>query len=206
MALKRFNHGPKLLVDFGNEIIDLIQPYLPMPGAGTPLTRYPGGTLLPAGQGGTSSPAINTPFQIFATKNLTGMPPTWDGTYNVTLWPGSVNQLLPTNIFAKINQTITSTQYVVLTCLSDGYVVTSSTWSLMSSQPTTPDATADIPPSIFYITLGVIFYNSTPNTISIFQIWFDNPSCTPFIWTTTSRTGAGPYELAYVNYYNWNVA
>lgn len=72
MALKRFTHGPPILVDMGNAILDTIQPYLLMPGAATPLTRMPGGTLLPVGQGAASSPVTHA-FQVFD-ASLTGSP------------------------------------------------------------------------------------------------------------------------------------
>lgn len=151
----------------------------------------------------TPAPIVYTPFQIFAVKHLVAG--TWDGTYDVTLYPGTVNQLLPSNMFSTINATITSTQYVILTGASDGYVVTDAPWSIVGTQPTPTDAVADTPPSTFYAIIGVILYNSGPNTITIRQIIDADITAIPSVWTTIARSGAGPFELAYVNYYYWNI-
>ena len=152
----------------------------------------------------TGGAAANTPFKIFASKHYVSG--TWDGTYDVTLWPGNVNGTVPTNMFSVINQAITSTQYVVLTCSSDGYVITSSSWSLTDTPPTQPESVADMPPSTFYVVLGVIFYNSDTTAITIYQIIYNNISAWPVEWTRTSRPDPGPFGLAYMIYYNWQLS
>lgn len=150
---------------------------------------------------GTVAEQDFTPFEIFSNKHF--VDGVWDNTYDVTLYPGAINQLVPTNIFATINQAITTTLYVVLTVQSNGLSITSSSWSLMSSQPTPSDATADAPPSTFYVTIGIIFFASP--SISLFQLVTDDLTAAPVIWTTTTRAGAGPYEMASMNYYTWYV-
>jgi hypothetical protein len=51
---------------------------------------------------------------------------TWDGTYGVTVYFGVVNGCLPSNMFDVSNVAITSTQFVVLNCVSSsGLSITS---------------------------------------------------------------------------------
>jgi hypothetical protein len=186
-----------------NKLVDQIARQKLRSGPNYSISDGSGGTIIITAPASIAA-STNTPFQIFATKNI--VDGEWDNTYNVTLYPGLINQLLPTNIFNVINQGIGSTQYVVLTCMNDGYAITSATWSLMSSVPTPPDATPDGPPATLNIIIGVIFYNSTPNTITVYQIIFDNITATPTEWTRTTRAGAGPFELAYVIYYYWAIS
>lgn len=137
-----------------------------------------------------------TPFFIFADS-------LGSSSYNVHLYPGTVSQLLPTNMFSVITATITSPQYVVLTVNSTGYNVSSSSWSLMSSAPVPPTATVDTPPTIFYSILGII--NVVGGAAVPLQVVNNNLTATPVVWATVSRPGAGPFELASENYYNWQV-
>lgn len=153
--------------------------------------------------GGAGAVTPPFPFQIIQT----GDPDAPNDIY-VYLYPGTVNQLLPTNIFDSIK--ITASSYVVLTCESDGYVVTSSTWSLMNTQPTPLDATADTPPSTFYVLIGYVAYTApvlpaTKGTITIFNTVNTSLSANPIEWVRATRSGAGPYELPYVIYYAWNI-
>lgn len=202
MSKFRYTKGPKILVDFGNKILDEVEGVTIKPGSNIRVKRSIGGTLVEVTQSATG--ATITPFQIFATKKLVmGI---WNGTYNITLYPGSIDETIPTNMFATINQTVASTQYVILTCESDGYRITSSTWSVTGTPPTPPAATADVPPSEFYIILGVIFYNATTSAIIIYQIIRTNLDAAPDIWTTTTRPTAGPYDLAAQNYYYWDIS
>jgi hypothetical protein len=182
---------------------------------GENVSRGNGVKIRQGGQGGftisvNNGPSISagtsyTPFQIFTKPHfVSGVA---DGSTDVTLYPGSINQFLPTNIFSTINATISSTQYVVLTITSStGNEISSSSWSLMSSPPTPPDATPDAPPvsTNFYAILGIIGYNS--GTLTTYQLVNDNLTALPVVWTTTNRTGAGPFEMASVNYYHWKVS
>lgn len=145
---------------------------------------------------------VKTPFQITCVS-------AGGGNYNVSLYPGTVNQQIPSDIFTTLNTTLNNgANYVVITCGSDGYGITTMTWEsggLMTSQPTPQEATADTPPSTFYIIIGVIFYNSSNSTFVIYQIVTTNLTAEPTVWTTTTRPSAGPYDLAALNYYYWVV-
>lgn len=186
-----------------NDLISQI-PRVRFSGGGARISNFGGQTFVQIPR--IPSPGVPikyTPFQIFATKHIvSGI---WDGTYDVTLYPGVVNQLLPTNMFDVMNQGIESTQYIILTCESDGYSVTSSTWSISSSPNVPVDATVNTPPSEFTVLIGVIFYNSGPGTISVYQIINNNIIAAPEEWIRDSNPDIEPFGLAYEIYYYWNI-
>lgn len=66
-----FNHGPKILVDFGNVILAKIEPYLPLPTPGTRIQRFPGGSLLTSS--GSNAVPYSWPWQVFDTSINSGM-------------------------------------------------------------------------------------------------------------------------------------
>lgn len=208
MNLHPFEQGRSLRSQLTARRLNDIQRSIPKVqynGGGARVSHLGGQTFVqvPRPRPSSGTPKAFTPFEIFATKNMVGLPPIWDGTYNVTLYPGTVNLLLPSNIFNTINQAIASTQYVILNCISDGLAITSSSWDIESSAPTPLDAVADSPPASAQILLGVIVYNAITDTIQIFQIITDNIDLTPTEWIRVPRPGAGPFELAYQIYYYW---
>lgn len=153
--------------------------------------------------GGGSTPITFFPFEILTTFD----PDNPDDIY-LYLYPGTVNQLLPTNIFDSV--LINATKYVVLTCQSDGYSITSSVWSLENSTPTPQTATADIPPSTFIVTIGYVVYTApvspaTKGTVKIYQLIDNILLANPLEWTRASRPDPTPFGLPYVIYYYWNI-
>lgn len=169
-------------------------------------SRGSGGSSIVVRKPMTSSPPEYTPFQIFVRPHLVSG--VWDNTYDINLWPGTVNQSLATNYAEVINQAISSTLFVVLTCASDGYSVTSYTWSLVSTPPTPPTATADTPPTSFSIILGVIFWDATLAipTFNLKQIVRTNLISAPVEWIQTSRTGAEPFVSPIQYYWAWETS
>lgn len=203
MSTFRFTRGPQTLVDAFNKCLDEVdENRVASSGTVRVASRGLAGTLLESIGGGVAT-TIYTPFEIFANKHIVSG--VWDNTYDVTLYPGVVNQLLPSNIFSPINQGISSTLYVILTGASDGYSVTSSAWSLESSAPAPVDATADTPPSSFTVVIGVIFWNAVTSTFTIYQIIQNNLSAQPIQWLTVSRATPEPFLSPVQYYWTWQV-
>jgi hypothetical protein len=202
MAVQRFTRGPKILVEMANRILDEVESGTIKPGSNVRTKRSRAGTLVEFNASASSS-AAPTPFQIYCNKHFTGSPPTWDGTHDVTFYPGNINQVIPSNMFSTINQAISSTYYVVLTCTSDGYNVSGCSLSLESSAPTPMSATGDLPPGTFYVIIGILFYVS--GNVIVYQMVDTDLLASPAVWTTTTRPAAGPFDLNYINYYFWNI-
>ena len=152
--------------------------------------------------GGTSTPATEThPFQITSRQDPESDPE--DPTYLVTIRPGTINALLPTDIFdgTALNEftlAADTLSYVVLSATSDGEQITSATVSLESSPPTaqTP-AVFGLPASADFL-LGAVF-----NT-SVYQVISTNLSLTGKQQYIASKDApAEPGELPYEIYYVW---
>jgi hypothetical protein len=153
-------------------------------------------------RGGTSTPATEThPFQITSRQDPDSDPE--DPTYLVTIRPGTINALLPTDIFdgTALNEfslAADTLSYVVLSATSDGEQITSATVSLESSPPTaqTP-AVFGLPASADFL-LGAVF-----NT-SVYQVISTNLSLTGKQQYIASKDApAEPGELPYEIYYVW---
>jgi hypothetical protein len=204
MKIPRFTRGPKILVNMGNRILDEVQASTPI---GTPTVRSDRslyGTLLQAAAGGVAS-VVNTPFQIFKKPHLVSG--VWDGSYDISLYPGTIGLTVPTNIFTVVNQSVASTYYVILSGTSDGYSITDCEWSLTNTAPVAVPATADTPPTTFSVVLGLLGYTppvgTGAGTVNVFQIVYTNLAASPAEWTRIARSDAGPYELAYQIFYYW---
>lgn len=167
--------------------------------SGYNLTSNPPGT--PSSSTGT--PIVYTPYEILTSAHsVSGVP---DGTTDITLWPGVLNGVVASNYSAVINQAISSTQYVFLTCTTDGYTTTSYSWSVSGTPNAPTAATADLAPTSFTYLIGVILWNSSNSTFGVFQVVFTNLSAVPVISLTVSRTGTMPFESPNQYYWSWLV-
>lgn len=161
-----------------------------------------GFTLYADGSGPSSSaPAAITPFDIFATKNMTGSPPTWDGTYNVTIYPGTVNGLLPTNVFSTITGIGTGTYYAAITATTDGKTITSSVWGLSASPPTAQTPTVWTAPTTFVYLFGVLVSGQPYRTIAPGSLQFE-----PINIMKIPKVSPGANVIPWDNYYEWGIA
>jgi len=173
------------------------------------ITRVVGGTFrkLPGGteivvstqRGGGSA---NHPFQIRSSKK-----PSQDeeesNEYIVTVSPGTINSLLPAEIFdgESIKQhTIPkdSLRHVVLQAQSDGQQITAASISLETTAPQPQEPVVFGLPAQADFLIGVV-YNS-----SVYQVITDNISVTGKQQFVTEKIApAQPGELPYEIHYVW---
>lgn len=149
--------------------------------------------------GGGSTPTTH-PFQITSTIDPESDPE--DPSYLVTVRPGTINSLLPTNLldgeelnqFALAGDTL---KYVVLSCTAASNVLTSCELSLDSSAPTGQTPLAFALPSTYKVLLGIV-YNGT-----VHQIVNTNLSVSAKQAYITDKTNAVPGSLPYNLFLIW---
>jgi len=122
-------------------------------------------------RGGTSAPATTHPFQIISSQDPDSDPES--PSYLVTVRPGSLNALLPTNLFddsvlSELSLPADTLQHVILTGESDGQQFLSCELSLQSQAPTPQEPVAFGLPQTVQFLLGVV-YNSF-----VYQLISDN--------------------------------
>jgi hypothetical protein len=151
-------------------------------------------------RGGTSAPTTH-PFQIISSQDPDSDPES--PSYLVTVRPGSLNALLPTNLFddSALNSFSLpedTLQHVVLTGQSDGQQFLSCELSLESQAPTPQEPVAFGLPQTVQFLLGVV-YNSTA-----YQLISDNITVAgkqQYVADKVPPLDAG--ELPYTLYFVW---
>ena len=152
-------------------------------------------------RGGSSTPAETHPFQITSFADPESSPES--PSYLVTVRPGTLNTLLPTNTFddgglTKFALTKDTMKNVVLTAQSDGQQFVSCALSLDSTAPDAQEPALFELPSTVKFLIGVV-YNS-----SAYQIVRDNIAVTGKVQLTTDKAApAQPGQLPYDIFYVW---
>ena len=155
---------------------------------------------LPNG-GGSSTPAATThPFQISSFADPESDPE--DPSYLVTVRPGTINGLLPTNIldgaalqeFALAKNAL---RYVVLSASASSNALTSCQISLDATPPAAQTALAFALPATYKVILGVV-YNST-----VRQIVNTNLSVSGRQSYITDKVNPAPGTLPYNVFFVW---
>lgn len=165
--------------------------------------RLPGGTeiVVAPQRGGGGSSAEPHPFQITSFIDPDSEPES--PSYLVTVRPGTLNTLLPTNTFddgglTKFALTKDTMKNVVLTAQSDGQQFVSCALSLDSDAPDAQEPALFELPSTVKFLIGVV-YNS-----SAYQLVRDNIAVTGKVQLTTDKAApAQPGQLPYDIYYVW---
>jgi hypothetical protein len=119
------------------------------------------------------------------------------GVYKARLFPGSVNQLLPDNIFSEFTFTDGALVKVKVRALSDGVKITSATMVLDTSEAAIQTPVASALPSTAEILVGIISDNVPYRTIGNGSI-----SLTGEVQYRTDKSpAAAPGELPYTEYF-----
>jgi len=96
----------------------------------------------------------NEPFDVIVSSSTT-----------ITVWPGNINQLAPSNIFSTIAYTPGSTAYIKLSVTTDGRKVTAATVGT-SATPISPiGVTESLAPTSFEVLLGIVVSGT------VYQVW-----------------------------------
>jgi hypothetical protein len=152
-------------------------------------------------RGGTSTPPATThPFQINSFVDPESDPE--NPSYLVTVRPGTINGLLPTNILdgeslEEFALTSDALRYVVLNCSASSNALTSCTISLEEQPPDNQTPLAFALPATYKVILGVV-YNST-----VRQIVSSNLSVAGRQAYITDKVNPAPGTLPYNVFFVW---
>jgi hypothetical protein len=181
----KVSRGDELTAAWANKVVDTLASLRPMAGEGTRVSQTPGGFIV-----SSSVPFQKKilPFDILLSVNDSGHD-------QITLWPGTVNGILPSNIL--IPQTIDTTQdvYITVKCTATNGVVNAVEIKTNTVAPAVQQPTANNPPADFSILVGVIIKDISYNllarnwinaTSSLAYNAVDQPNTPPvpfYVWT-----------------------
>jgi hypothetical protein len=140
----------------------------------------------------TTCPVMACPFDMTVTED--------SGTLYVNFVAGTVNGLIPDNLFSTLTTTYTSgaTVFAYASCTTDGTVVTDVTLTLSTTPPTEQLITAWSAPLAFTQLLGIIQDKDPLRSISCMNLTF-----APVYYTSIPKAPVVPNEIPYDNYYYW---
>ena len=154
---------------------------------------------LPRG-GGSSTPAETHPFQITSFADPESSPES--PSYLVTVRPGTLNNLLPTNILdgeslAQFELPANTLRYVVLSCAAASNALTSCEIALESSPPAAQTPLAFALPTTYEVTLGIV------HNTSVYQIVTTNLSVSGKQAYITDKANPTPGSIPYNVFLQW---
>jgi len=121
--------------------------------------------------------------------------------YRVKVAPGTINQIIPSNMFSDWAIAATGTYYVTLDCTSDGVSLTNAVIDGNSDVPPDPiDYDLNVAPENVSLLLGVIV-----DTIP-FQLIMNVLEATTLAGVQALRSPLVPGEPYYDTYYTWEIA
>ena len=142
----------------------------------------------------TTSPAPRSfgtrgPFEIILQEN---------GQYQIT--PGTVNDIIPENIFTLLPYDIGATTYAVLHVFTDNYAPTRITIESRTAPPDPPGHLVNVAPEEFYVIIGIVAYGL------VYQVVNYNINATPIVVIQTLTETPEPGRPYYDLNYSWRVA
>lgn len=121
------------------------------------------------------------------------------GTLTASVCPGSINSIVPTNIFSTFTVPATGTRYLVLEVSATDESPQTATLSLETTQPVPSLTTAETPPTVFKDVIAIID-DGKP-----FQIRSKNLIATSVEVYQETVSTPGVNERQYIPWYRWEV-
>lgn len=197
--LSKVQRGQPITAELFNNMIDAIrecQINAVVGSGGTTATfrRSTGGTTISINSINKQTGLASTPcpFDIYLTAVTSG--------FEATFQAGTINGVLPTNMFGKITGVTTaSNTYFYLKCTTDGKIITESVIEKDTNLRTPESPTADTAPTEFNIMIGYCTTaGATGRTISCGHL---QARIAPSIQEDAETYVAG--HRNYTQYYNW---
>lgn len=180
-----------------NEILNAIESAYPIAGRGIATRSGPGGTAISwigkAGKGGSAASPL--PWDITLVDNATN--PSTES--DATLYPGTVSDILPSNMFSTATILKANTYWIVLNVTQASGKITALTISYDGTAPAENDVTANAPPLTFKILVGYVLANVGYNVMQ--------RSLSPYAnvrYRTAKTPPVSPGESAWDFFYGWS--
>lgn len=171
-----------------NAMVRAIRSLRPMSGPGTLIKTSPRGTVISSDA--TSYTDSSYPFDVVPVNSST-----------ISLRPGSMNSLVPTNMTSNFTINPAAIQYVSLDCVASDGVFASSSISIKNSAPAFIGIRLGYPPNAFSVALHLLVYGASYRLIanSSLQAIAKEAFRVQKIMTT-------PDMLPYDSYYTWELS
>lgn len=162
------------------------------------------GTVSRGGKGGGAG-VIHTPWEISVAESPAG-----SGQYYASVRPGSVNSLVPSNIFSTF-LLVGGVNYVKIKCDTDGK--TPNLITVMANTNPTESAVVvaeNTAPPTFYDVIGLVRQTTSGNppatSNQIFQVRYTNLQATPIIDFLVPATPSNPGDEPFKRWWRWSIA
>lgn len=202
---RRVRKGEPVTAESFNRLVDAINERTPLRGTlrfkTTPRGFIPIADPIAASKPGAAA-VVHFPWEITVDGNA-------DDGYVAHVQPGTVNSLVPENIFEEFDVS-TGDYYVKLGCDTDGKTVTSIEVIVDNTPPDVMAAEENAAPSSFDDVIGMIrgeLSEDDPDTtvFRVFQIRRTNLTATPIIAFIASQTPEDPGDEPFVRWFKWNL-
>lgn len=184
---------PDQLADKLNKLREAIDQCRLLPGPGYQVKRGTTGTTLTIprrGGGGSVTGDDACPFDVTATATSAGL--------NISVQPGLVNGVLPSNMFSVLTASASGIKYVCVDVTTNGKNVTAATMAVKTSAPTPATATADSAPTSVSVIVSVVSGSTAYKTIPCGNVTMRvSPSVTQ---DNPTATGG---QRNYTQFYQW---
>jgi hypothetical protein len=189
--LNKVQRGQPISSDLINNIIDSIRECQLQSVVGGFFRRGPGGTTitLQPSRGGASSQIC--PFDPTVTAVSSG--------YEISFSVGTINGILPTNMFSSFPITSNTLNYYYLTCASDGKIVTGAEIDYNISPPTIYTGTPDSAPLAFSRLIAVVITSG----IAVRTITCDNLIARVVATVQEDNVTYVAGQRNFIQYYGW---
>lgn len=119
----------------------------------------------------------------------------------VRIWPGTVNSVVPDNVFDTFTYTPGTDRYVYVQINTDGKAISSAVVFFSSTAPSMFPATQNVAPPEFHVPIAVI------SDGNVFQIWpGGNMTATATVSLIEDIASPTPGQQSTIKWYNWVVA
>lgn len=209
MVIPTFQKGAQLAAADLNLAMDAVRRARVLPGVGIKLTETVNGTVVSLKPqrlaGGGATPDL-APWQIVDLAGE-GEPDTQGkySSYSFRVYPGTINNILPTNTFSgdglvKFTIQADGIKYLFLDVATDGAKVTLATLKVESTLPTdAPPVGEGIAPSKIVIPLGII-QNNSPIALRNTTL-----TATPVVAGSKPKAPTSPNDEPFVRLWMWKV-
>jgi hypothetical protein len=126
----------------------------------------------------------------------------------LTIFPGTINNLLPDTPFTPLDCSAQALTYVTLACTTNSNQVNQASYKAVDTVPTPPPAVMGAPPPSFSILLGIVTKDSSSgsDTYAMYKtLPKGNLLATPLPWIQTDKEAPQPNGLPYDQWYSWNI-
>jgi hypothetical protein len=193
-ALRKYQVGEPITAEMINGIVDAIREAQVSSVVGGTFKRSSGGTTIsvatPKGVAGASSTIC--PFDPTVTATTSG--------YQVSFSAGTINGILPTNIFSPLTGVTTASKnYFYIKCTSDGKLLTSAVIEKDTSVRTPQASNADTAPT----TVNVLIAYMTTAGVAVKTIPCSNITARIFPTIQEDNVTYVAGERNFKQYYNW---